>query len=195
MPDAASTCFTAAKRRAFSSRRGFTLVELVVATLISAIVFAAIFSAYIFMARNLARLANSQTQFGQSRNVLQFFARDVGNASQVLTYQASAVALLLPSPSDPTITYTVTYTYDNAAQTLVRLESLSHTSVTLLSNLTTLTFRYYTRAGTETTTAINIKQIQLNYNTAVGSSDTGTRSQNTMVSSRVALRNKSSSGP
>ena len=47
--------------------RGFTLVELMLASVISAIVFAAIFSAYIFMARNLARMANFQQQQVQNR--------------------------------------------------------------------------------------------------------------------------------
>jgi prepilin-type N-terminal cleavage/methylation domain-containing protein len=63
--------------------RGFTLVELLVGATLSAAVMAAVLSSYIYLGRNLARLANQQTLEVEGRRTLGFFAQDVQKATGV----------------------------------------------------------------------------------------------------------------
>jgi hypothetical protein len=94
-------------------------------------------------------------------------------------------------------TGTVTYTYSSTNQTLVRTDTTvtPNTTATQLSNLSSLTFRYYSNSGSLASTTINIKQIELSYTSAVGSSANGTQSSTSVISARVTLRNKTTSGP
>ena len=66
-------------------RGGFTLVEIMVASGVSFVVFAGILAAYLFLGRNLTRLVNLQQQDAQSRGMLRQFTQDVSAACQVLT--------------------------------------------------------------------------------------------------------------
>ena len=185
------------KNRHRSQSPGFTIVELMIAVILSAVVFAAIFAGYIFMARNLTRLTDFEQQQVQNRQVLFQLEKDAGNATQVSTAGVSTLVLTMSSG-------TITYTYSSiatsgppvqAAQTLVRTDSATNTTVTQLSNLTTLTFRYYNSSGSVASTTLNIKQIELTYSSAVGNSSNGTLSSNTVTSARVTLKNKKTSGP
>jgi prepilin-type N-terminal cleavage/methylation domain-containing protein len=185
------------KNRHRSQSPGFTIVELMIAVILSAVVFAAIFAGYIFMARNLTRLTDFEQQQVQNRQVLFQLEKDAGNATQVSTAGVSTLVLTMSSG-------TITYTYSSiatsgppvqAAQTLVRTDSTTNTTVTQLSNLTTLTFRYYNSSGSVASTTLNIKQIELTYSSAVGNSSNGTLSSNTVTSARVTLKNKKTSGP
>ena len=63
--------------------RGFTLVELLVATSIAMVLIAGMLSSYLFLGRNLVRDTNRQQLEAQSRNMLQTFARDVGVADRI----------------------------------------------------------------------------------------------------------------
>jgi prepilin-type N-terminal cleavage/methylation domain-containing protein len=183
------------KSRNFAStrRQGFTLVELMIASVLSLIVFAALFSAYIFMARNLARIANFQQQQVQNRRVLFVVAKDVDEAVQVTTpLPASLILTLPPRPPSPDTTV-VTYTYDSAAHTLTRVAvtgALPSSTTVLLSNLTSFTFAYFDESGGASPPPVFIKQIALSYSSAVGDRPNGTQSGDSVVSSRMVLRSK-----
>ena len=180
-----------------TGRRGFTLVELMIAAALSAIVFAAIFSAYLFMARNLTRLANFQQQQVQNRRALYVIAQDVNGAVQVNNAQPALLILTIPPPPPPpTVAATVvTYTYDPVAQTLTR-QAVGPTPSTaiVLSNLTSFAFSYFDQYGASTASTINIKQIALGYTSAVGDRANGTQSSDSVASSRIVLRGKPSLG-
>ena len=181
----ASTFITSGKWPLSRGRYGFTLVELMIATVLSAIVFGAIFSAYIFMGRNLTRLANFQQQQVQNRRVLYVLSKDVNEATQVTTALPASLAITLPSGG-------VTYTYDPAAQTLTR--QTGPTTTILLSNLTNFAFSYFDQYGASTASAINIKQIALNYSSSVGDRANGTKASDSVASSRIVLRGKPALG-
>ena len=184
--------------RTSSANSGFTIVELMIAVILSAIVFAAIFAGYIFMARNLTRLADFEQQQVQNRQVLYQFEKDAGNALQVATASSGTLVLTMSSG-------TVTYTYSSTNNNLVRTDTTvtPNTTVTELSNIVSasvpvpvpFTFRYYTNLGSITSTTINIKQIELTYVSAIGNSANGTLSSTTVTSARVTLKNKTTSGP
>lgn len=200
--------YTSAKIR-HPGQRGFTLVELMAAALLSLIVFAALFSAYIFIARNIARITLAHQQSLQSSRILHFFANDVGTANRVL--QASSWQLQLQMPSS-----SITYTYDLAAQTLQRADSAPGVPSIVIKGITPLPlsfsnphfasniFNYYNQAGTSllpsptsyppsavpVVALIEIRQIELSFLSTDGVSTSGTLVQNPTLSSRIILRNK-----
>lgn len=163
---------------------------------LSAIVFAAIFSAYLFMARKLTRLAFFQQMQVQNRRVLYVVGKDVGEAVQVTSAQPASLSLTLPPRApDPNPTF-VTYTYDPAAQTFTRvtIAGTGGTSTVLLKNLTAFTFTYFDQAGATAPPTVFIKEIEFSYATSLGAtadiSWKSTQSSDSVVSSRMVLRSK-----
>ena len=140
------------------SSAGFTLVELLVGVTLSAAVMAAVLSSYIFIGRNLARLANQQVLETEGRRTLASFSRDVRLASSLVPVSTSPtspatnrVDLIVPTGSSSN---NVTYYYNNgvaasvtingasitmAANSLTRClyNGITVTSLTLLRNITT----------------------------------------------------------
>lgn len=189
---------------------GFTLVEMLVGATLSAAVMAGVLSSYLFIGRNLGRLANQQVLETEGRRTLANFSRDVRTASGLTdTANLSATRVSLTVPAG-----TVTYYHNNtaaaatvsisgtnvamAANALTRCfyDGTTVTSLTLLRNITSggLTFRYYDVTAREYTTYANyltgIKQISLEFSTQLGASGNGTQTKVYQVASnRLVLRN------
>ncbi|MBI5770495.1 MAG: prepilin-type N-terminal cleavage/methylation domain-containing protein [Verrucomicrobia bacterium] len=79
-----------------ASARGFTLVELMVALSLGAIVIAGIFAAYLFLGRNLTRMVNIQQQEVKSRRALKMFTQDLSSAIQLTTSTDSQIVVTTP---------------------------------------------------------------------------------------------------
>lgn len=130
------------------SHGGFTLVEVIVASTLSALVMAAVLSSFLFMGRNLARLANYQTLENKSRQALTYLRRDFALAQSVktgTTPSSTTVTLVLPAGE-------VTYTYDGPNYTLHRQANFGpNADFYLLKNdyciCTIFGFNYYTTSG------------------------------------------------
>lgn len=187
--------------RGSRSRAGFTLVELLIGAALSAAVLAAVLSSYLYLSRQLARLAHQQTLETEGRRALGYFTQDVQRASGVdtgATLNASTVRLKVPSATDSSATVTYTFTNNAAGNgTLVRTPS-SGTAQTILRNITNngLTIRYYDSSGNEYTSYTDylpgIKQLTLEFNTQTGVAASGTQTPLYRVkSSRLVLRNRS----
>ncbi len=174
-----------------------------VATGLSAIVFAAILSAYLFLGRNLTRLVNTQEQGVASRRALQRFTQDLSAAIQIATTptpSTSQVAFTKPAKSATATSDTVTYAYSSGAGTLTRTEvvvdpaatpSTATATTTLLSHVTAFTLNYYDAAGNSVTpTSLFVKSVEFTFTSATGSATSGTLASYQMVSPRVLVRNK-----
>ena len=203
----ASTPSTKDKERRFS-QRGFTLVELMAAGLISLIVFAGLFSAYIYIARNVTRNSISHQHSLQSSRILHLFANDVGVATQVKGASNWQLDLQLPNGS------IVSYTYHPDTQSLQRTSTsgelltlngisplpLGFSSPSFCSNI----FNYYNQRGASLLPApiavpdavipvialVDIRQIELSFLITDGVADNGTLVRTPTLSSRIILRNK-----
>ncbi|HKB56722.1 MAG TPA: prepilin-type N-terminal cleavage/methylation domain-containing protein [Lacunisphaera sp.] len=179
---------------------GFTLVEVLVSMSLAAAVLAAVLSSFVFLGRNLARLANNQTLEAKGREALTYLRRDFALAEAVktgTTPTASSVTLVLPAGE-------VTYTFDSAAGSLRRQSaSGANPDFLLLKNdrcaCTTFAFDYYTTTGGAPTSQLNasanvpygIKQIQVRFVLETpGTQAAATRVTYEAVSSRFLLRNK-----
>ena len=198
-----------------STRGGFTLVELLIGATLSAAVMAAVLSSYIFVGRNLARLANQQVLETEARRTLAYFARDVRLASGLTdTSNLSTTRLSLTVPTG-SITNTVTYYHNNTASPVIVTVNGTNvsmpanaltrciyngstvTSQTLLRNITTsgLTIRYYDASSNPYTSYVDylsgIKQISLEFSTQLGTASNGTQTKvYEVASNRLILRNK-----
>ncbi len=178
---------------AHSRRRAFTLTELVVALSVSGVIFGAIFSAYLFMGRNLTRLVNFQEQEVQSRRALRRFTEDVSAAISLTTATASDLAIVkrvsTTNPSMPGVV-TIRYQYSPYLCTLTRTdETLREEKI--LSGIRNLDVTYYNQSGTAITASLqSVKSVELAFSTAAGSRAAGTLASYATVSSRIVLRNK-----
>ena len=108
-----------------SSRRGFTLLELMLVIFISSFVFAGVLSAYIFLGRALARQVNEMDLESRTRTTLSYFRSDVSGASNIEPLGALASPTITANPSSlqftvdtviplaagGSVTGTATYTY------------------------------------------------------------------------------------
>jgi prepilin-type N-terminal cleavage/methylation domain-containing protein len=172
---------------------GFTLVELMIGMSLSLMVLTAVLGSYLFMGRNLVRLANQQTLETESRRALLYFAQDVRMASTLSSPSATGVTFTLPTSSSTT---TVAYSYNSSAGTLTRTPATG-TAQVLLHNLQSLTINYYNIAGnaitgTDTGVSIpNIRRIALSFTAQAGSSNNGTLTiLHQVASPRLSMRNK-----
>jgi prepilin-type N-terminal cleavage/methylation domain-containing protein len=167
-------------------RRGFTLVEVMVATSLLGIILTGVLAAYLFLGRNLTRLVNLQQQEVQSRITLRYFTQDVSAAIALSTMSSSQLALTKPAASGTTA---VTYTYSSGSGTLVRTEGTR--TQTLVTGLTSFAFTYYNEAGTAITSSTqSVKSVEAVFSSATGTTTSGTLAKYTSVSPRVLLRNK-----
>jgi type II secretory pathway component PulJ len=178
------------------SRAGFTLVEVLIGSTLAATILLAVISSYLFLGRNLSRLANLETLEAQSRRTLMYFAQDVRMTVSIAAPTGpdtldNKVILTVPTNSGTT---TVTYTYDSSAQTLTRAPATGSAQV-LLTNLVSFDFNYYDSTNTLVTDYTNkilsMKQVAMTFSSQVGSSVNGTQTPlNQVASSRLIIRNK-----
>ena len=165
------------------------------ASVISAIVFLAIFSAYIFMARNLTRLANFQQQQVQDRRAFYVVSKDVNDATNVTSATSTSLSLTLSSGASIDYTYTPPIPGPPLIPgTLTRRVNGVMPAPILLSNLTSFTFNYFNQTGVGPASMINTKQIEMVYSSAVGDGANGTRAPDNVVSSRMVMRGRPAFG-
>jgi Tfp pilus assembly protein PilW len=188
-----------APRRNPSAIAGFTLLEMMVSIAIAMVIFLAVLGAYYYLARNLTRLANTQSLEVANRRAIYLFTRDVSTAKQI-TASATQITLLVPvPPSYKTVVYIYAVTNGTGALTrtatpATAAEDVSDSSLPqahILGNLTAFSFNFYGLDGTALTTLGSpIKAVEFTYSTSTGASANGTLSNYSAVSPRVILRNK-----
>lgn len=155
------------------------------ASSLSAIVFAAILSAYLFIGRNLSRLASNQSLDVETRRTLRQMTTDVSEAITLTTAGATTMTLTKLGPSG---NVTVSYVYNSGTQQLNR--TVGATVTKLLSRAESLAFTYYAENGTTTTDTKSAKSVELSFTIAAGTQSSGTLARYRSVSPRVIMRNK-----
>lgn len=155
------------------------------ASSLSAIVFAAILSAYLFIGRNLSRLASNQSLDVETRRTLRQMTTDVSEAITLTTAGATTMTLTKLGPSG---NVTVSYVYNSGTQQLNR--TVGTTVTKLLSRAESLAFTYYAENGTTTTDTKSAKSVELSFTIAAGTQSSGTLARYRSVSPRVIMRNK-----
>jgi prepilin-type N-terminal cleavage/methylation domain-containing protein len=197
----ASTPTTTAPRKPRSGRRrGFTLVELMIAASLSTIILVGVLSTALMITRSGYLLVNYIDMEKQARHALETFAVDARITESVQWTRAAdtapltAITLIQPSGGA-----TITYTYNPAAQTLVR-STPSGSPTTLITGIQSFSFtayKYKNASGPEpiasttnlTQMANETKMVQLSLS-ALRTRSVLADATNTVVSARFVLRNR-----
>jgi prepilin-type N-terminal cleavage/methylation domain-containing protein len=172
---------------------GFTLTEVIVASSLGALVMAAVLSSFVFLGRNLTRLANYQTLETKSRQALTYLRRDFSLAKAVktgTTPTSTTVTLVLPTGE-------VTYTYEGLPNFRLRRQATfgPNPDFYLLKNdycdCVTFALTYYTTTGANTLAPFSIKQVDVRYGIKTPATFfSPIRTSYETVSSRFLIRNK-----
>lgn len=182
-------------------QRGFTLVEVLIATSLTAFIMAGVMTTFLFLGRTGANLQNYNDMESQARRALEQFAQDTRQASSITWKSSTKIELVVDS---------TTITYEYASNTFTR------NGVTLLAGVvapvartsdtdTTCTpfFRAYDingnqikgieyetpAAATLTSAGKSTKQLQISLE-AARTTQTVARATNLVLSARFVLRNK-----
>lgn len=201
-----------------SAHRAYTLVEVVVASTLAALVFVAVLKSYVMMARTGANIQNYTLLEAKARKGLEMFSREARMAYSVTSGSSSSVTLTIPDTSSSrtgtgTGAYTVTYFFDTSdptngtfKRTGPPIDDPTGTSATtiLASGVKTISgstpflnyYRYVTGGGYATGFATNtastlteVKQIEISFLLQLQTS-TVTAATNKVLSARFILRNK-----
>ena len=106
--------------RTRSSRKAFTLLELLVAIGVGSILLVAVMSLAFFSARSFAALTNYVDLDNHSRNALDVMTREIRQADALVGYSSTRLDFRHTPASG--VPYTVSYVYSPEARTLSRLE-------------------------------------------------------------------------
>lgn len=180
-----------APERRRAPRRGFSLVEILVASSLATVVMAGVMTAFLFVGRTSVSLRNYADLETQARNAMETFAQDVRMSSGVVWNSAESLTLTIQQGN---VSTTATYTYDATARTFSR--TIGTTTDILITSIRSFAFNAYSidttaislaapTAATNTAT----KQIQISLETE-RINRTLALHTNKVISARFVLRNK-----
>jgi len=186
----------------FARNRGFTIVELLVAAFISAVVMAGVLAVFVMVGKIQVNGANYGDMQKDAQLALQRFSEDVRMANKITVPIAAPwttltvitdVTLTVPHTSDAN-SDPVRYYYDSAAKTLVRfgpdpITGAANTTTILASNVQSCRFLPWKLGSTgpaSSTSETDLLQIQLLIRKQ---SITATATSDLVVSASYLLRN------
>jgi prepilin-type N-terminal cleavage/methylation domain-containing protein len=186
------------RRSAAGLARGFTLVEVMVATLLSGLVLAGVLTAVLQLMRSGVRITQYAEMSSQVRRGVGQLEGDLKSAITIIWNNASDITLTLPNQNGTT--RQVTYAWTSATQSFFMVPGASSAVTTgrvfLVRGIPLrpdgsagLVFARYDRDGNAATTDLATKKVQVSLN-AVRTAQTVATSTNTTVSAIFNLRNK-----
>jgi prepilin-type N-terminal cleavage/methylation domain-containing protein len=178
-------------------RRGFTLMEVLIAATISVFVLAGVLSSFLMMGRSGYNASNYCVMETEARRALETFSQEARMASNIAWTSATSVTFTVV---DSSTTYKVTYAYDSGtsgatAKTFYRKlgeAGSSSARTVLVRGVTEFAFQRYKivgGVGSSATNDLETKQIQLTLR-SVRTGVTTVAATNAVLSARVVLRNK-----
>ena len=186
------------RKRTGAPRRGFTLVEFMMAVLLSGIVMTGVLTTNLSLMRSGVRVTQYAEMSSQVRRGLEQFEGDVKSAITLTWNNASDITLTLPSQAGTTSQ--VTYAWTSATQSFFRVPGASSAvtvgRVYLVNGIPLrsdgsagLIFARYDRDGGAASTDAATKQVQVSMN-LVRTARTAATSTDVTVSPIFNLRNK-----
>lgn len=137
-------------------RRGFSLVEVMIAVFITTLISIGITQSFILLSRNFMSVGNYVDLSAQSRYSLEVFGRDMRMTARVYKVTSTEIDVDIMTPSGAE---NVSYVYDSAARQFVRISSVG--KQVILHNCDELELNYFTILDSPTTTLSSIKKVQL----------------------------------
>lgn len=178
-------------RRSGRPSAGFTLVEVMVSCLLSALILAAVLSTFLFLVRSGTNIRNYSDMESQARRALEIFAEDVRQASAITWTTNVSVTLTVNAAN-------ITYAYSSTDATFSRTDPVGKKNLITGVTSGTFKFRAYNIGGTEltlvssadlTAAGVNTKQLQISLESS-RTNQTVVAATNAVLSARFILRNK-----
>ena len=175
------------------SRRAFTLVELLIAIAVGAVLLVAVMSLMFYSARSFAALTNYVDLDQFSRNALDHATTEIRQASRVMAGSDEHTLHLWMTNPLTGVGRQVTYTYDPQAETLTRVDGGE--SRVLLRECYRFSFNYHQRNATLEWEALPAHTVELTKQVRIfwecGRTILGARANTESVqSARVVLRKR-----
>ena len=192
---------TTRRRTAGGPRRGFTLVELLVALALGCVVLTGVLTTNLQLMRSGVRLTQYAEMSAQLRRGLEALGADLKSASAIKWNSASDITLTIPTVAGST--EQVTYAWTSATQSLFQVPGTDSTvtagRVYLVSGIPSfadgtagVTFTRFDRDGNAATTDLATKLVRVSLNVVRSGGETATATD-TAVSAAFILRNKPTS--
>lgn len=166
-------------------RRGFTLVEVMVTTVLSGMLMAGAMASILTLSQGSNSLVNYVDMNNQSRHALELFGRDIRGATAVRSMSAHRVVVDTSGPNKTTLR--VTYEYVPAAGALYRREG-NGTPRIILNNIEQFEIRYYNLRQGVAGVPLEVKHIQIE--SLMRQSSLRADNTNHIISAQYMLRNK-----
>jgi prepilin-type N-terminal cleavage/methylation domain-containing protein len=193
MAMADSKPFSHRKPSRFDERRGFTIVELLVATGISSFVLVAVLATMLQLVRSSTRVTQYAEMDTQVRRTFEQLGVDV-KAASAFTYNSASNITVTVAESDGTSSQ-FTYAWDSATKIFYRVAGADSASVTgrvkLMTGVNSLAFTRLTTSGGAATTDNATKRVKISL--TVKRTATGAASSSSTVATSFVLRNKPAS--
>jgi prepilin-type N-terminal cleavage/methylation domain-containing protein len=173
-----------------SAERGFSLLELVVATSLSVVVMGAVIGTMMAGNRSFRAISNYGEIHADGRKAVDRFSKDFRKANNVTNLATTSVTLSVPTGfnTQGSITGTQSVRYYQTGTDFVRHNLTTGEVATLASNVTTASFNMYNRVGNRTTLTSFSKGVQLEIK--LRKIVAATQQTEDYLSARLVMRNK-----
>jgi prepilin-type N-terminal cleavage/methylation domain-containing protein len=171
--------------------RGFTLVEIMIGSVLGSMVLAAVLTTFLMLGRSGANAAAYSVMESESRRALEELSQDLRMASDVTWNSSTSITLLVPD------NYTsdgnrVTYAWDSTTKYFYRRPgtTTSTSAVTnLIKNVSSFVYTRYDRVDNASSSNVTTKRIQLSMIVRTANV-TVVGATNNILSASFILRNK-----
>lgn len=150
--------------RAARSRKAFTLVEVLMASAVGAIVMGGIVTTYIISLRGFRAISNYTEIHADGRYAMDKFARDMRAVNDIASFTASSyIRVTIPTnfTSSGAVSGVKTITYSYSSGSLYRTDSSGGGMVMLTTNILSFALNLFDKAGNTTTVTSSARGIQL----------------------------------
>ena len=177
-----------------SSKTGFTLAEMIVATAISSFVLASMIGTFMAFAIGANSIGAYTDMSKDSRYILEMFARDIRAAENVTTATASKLVVVMPTSGSFYSGSSVTYDFVKEAKLLFRIEEDDSgkelSNEILLEGVEQFTFSYFNPSVSVDTKSIllSVKSVQVDAEMLRDISRT--EATDYIISARFMMRNR-----
>jgi prepilin-type N-terminal cleavage/methylation domain-containing protein len=183
------------------SRRGVTIVELLIAMSLSAVVLGAVMSTYLYIARSSVRIANYHDMEREATLGLEQLGRDLRMTDDLVSVGTPINQITLTIPNaDNSGNHTVVYAYDSNLRTFTRQKTVNGTAgptKVLVRNIQpgSFSFRRFDQAQQSLDLPgaplpdYSTKQLQITLTVAPDTKGLVVATTKRVISSRYVLRN------
>lgn len=178
-----------------TAKRGWTLVEMMVAVGIFTLVGMALMGTYIFSVKSMASMYSYALLDAYNRQAMDLLTREIRQSKRVQAYTTNSITIVTPN-DDGTDGPTVKYVFNPTTKKMVRICS-DGTSRLLLDNCNLLQFQLFTRCPSNGVfgsfpAAVNnwsnsVKVLQLTWKTSITQPNQIANSENVQTA-RIVIR-------